>query len=349
MRFEFSIMLKLRTQISKRIRFAGVILVCFCFQLIAVNGTLYAQDPSFSQFYSSPMFMAPSFAGAVKGSRLSLNYRDQWPSIPGTFVTYGAAYDHNFPDFNSGFGFFILRDVAGSSKLSLTNLGAAYSYNIKVSSEWNVRPGISFYYFQRSLDYSRLIFGDQLTSNPTPSTSVNPYPGKDKIQDVDASSSVLFYNSVFWGGATVDHLLKPNRAFTDNSDRVPMRIALYSGIRIVLQGPSRKLVQESLSFAFYYKQQDIFRQLDLGVYWYRMPLIVGVWYRGIPVFKEYPGSDAAIFLVGYKMNGIQIGYSYDATISKLGPQTGGAHEISFVYEFNITPKKRWGAVPCPEF
>ena len=123
-------------------------------------------------------------------------------------------------------------------------------------------------------------------------------------------------NNVLWGG---------NSAYRWDWDGNSMRIALYSGIRIVLQGPSRKLVQESLSFAFYYKQQDIFRQLDLGVYWYRMPLIVGVWYRGIPVFKEYPGSDAAIFLVGYKMNGIQIGYSYDATISKLGPQTGGAH------------------------
>jgi len=345
----FCIMLKFFSWVYKNTRFARYALVFLLISPFFRDGGIYAQDPSFSQFYSSPMFMAPSFAGAVKGSRVSLNYRDQWPSIPGTFVTYGAAYDHNFADFNSGAGFFILRDVAGSSKLSLTNVGVAYSYNIKISQSWNVRPGIAFYYFQRSLDYSKLIFGDQLASNPTTPSSVNPFPGKAMTQDVDASSSVIAYNGVFWGGATVDHLLKPNRAFTDNSDRVPLKISLYSGIRLVLRGQSRKLVEESVSFAFNYKQQDVFKQLDLGLYWYRIPLLVGVWYRGIPLFKEYPGSDAFIFLVGYKMNGLQVGYSYDATISKLGPQTGGAHEISFVYEFDIVAKKKWAAVPCPEF
>ncbi len=342
-------MLKFCSWVLLRKRIAGIVLAILFMLPFSNEGTLFAQDPAFSQFYSSPMFMAPSFAGAVKGSRFALNYRDQWPSIPGKFVTYGAAYDHNFADFNSGAGFFFLRDVAGSSKLSLTNVGVAYSYNVKVSPEWNIRPGISFYYFQRSLDYSKLIFGDQLTANPTTPSSVNPYPGKDMTQDVDAASSVILYNGIFWGGATVDHLLKPNRAFTDNSDRVPMRISVYSGMRMVLRGQNTKRVEESVSFAFNYKQQDVFKQLDVGLYWYRMPLLVGVWYRGIPLFKEYPGSDAAIFLVGYKLNGIQIGYSYDATISKLGPQTGGAHEISFIYEFNIVPKKKWAAVPCPEF
>ncbi len=39
------------------------------------------QDPQFSQFYSSPLYLAPSFAGATDGGRGILNYRDQWPQL----------------------------------------------------------------------------------------------------------------------------------------------------------------------------------------------------------------------------------------------------------------------------
>ena len=39
------------------------------------------QDPQFPQFYSSPLYLAPSFAGATDGGRVILNYRDQWPQL----------------------------------------------------------------------------------------------------------------------------------------------------------------------------------------------------------------------------------------------------------------------------
>lgn len=323
-----------------------IVLVAF-FPSLFVGQKVYAQDPQFSQFYSTPMLLAPSFAGGVRDSRLSLNFRDQWASIPGKYVTYSASYDRNFPLFNSGVGFYFMRDVAGSSKLSLTNLGFAYSYLINLSSEWHFRPGVGVYFTERSIDYTKLVFGDQLTSGSP--TSTNPYPGKESINDVDASSSLLFFNSVLWTGVTVDHLLEPNRAFTENSARTPLRISAYGGMRIVIRGLQYKPADESVSVAFHYKQQGDFRQFDAGIYWYRKPLLAGVWYRGIPFIKSYPGSDAIVFMVGYRMDGLQIGYSYDATVSKLGFQTGGTHELSVIYEFSITAKKKWAAIPCPEF
>ena len=92
-------------------------------------------------------------------------------------------------------------------------------------------------------------------------------------------------------------------------------------------------------------------QIDLGVYWFKTPLVFGVWYRGIPTFGNYPKWDALILLVGYKTDQLHVGYSYDFTISKLLGATGGSHEVSVMFEFktNKKRKRRIHAIPCPEF
>jgi hypothetical protein len=89
----------------------------------------------------------------------------------------------------------------------------------------------------------------------------------------------------------------------------------------------------------------------VGVYYYKDPLIFGLWYRGIP-FATSQAGDAIIGLLGIKTNQLHIGYSYDFTISNLISSTAGAHEVSLVYEFtsfNITPRRKVRAIPCPEF
>jgi hypothetical protein len=89
-------------------------------------------------------------------------------------------------------------------------------------------------------------------------------------------------------------------------------------------------------------------QLDLGVYWFKNPLVLGLWYRGIPPFNSQRG-DAFILLVGYKSKNFNIGYSYDVTISNLIGQAIGSHEISMSVKFALPRHDKKGAVPCPEF
>ena len=59
--------------------------------MLTVN-TLSAQIIQFSQYYAAPLFLAPSYAGVCNGSRISANYRNQWPEV-GAFNTYAVAYD----------------------------------------------------------------------------------------------------------------------------------------------------------------------------------------------------------------------------------------------------------------
>jgi hypothetical protein len=110
-------------------------------------------------------------------------------------------------------------------------------------------------------------------------------------------------------------------------------------------------VPEVLSLAINFQKQSKFYQSDIGLYYYRIPLIFGVWYRGIP-FATSQAGDAIIGLVGIKTKQLHIGYSYDFTISNLISSTSGAHEISVVYEFNnlsLGQRRHIKAIPCPEF
>ncbi len=78
--------------------------------------------------------------------------------------------------------------------------------------------------------------------------------------------------------------------------------------------------------------------------------------RGIPVFKHYEAGyrndDAVILLVRVKHKDMQIGNSYDITVSRLVSNTGGAHEISISCEFAGRRKplsESLRNVPCPKF
>lgn len=309
----------------------------------------FGQDPTFSQFYANALYLSPSFAGATEQYRLSMNYRNQWPAVPGVFHTYSISFDKAMVDFNSGIGILATYDVAGSGNLSTTNIGLIYSYDFNINREWHIRPGINFKFYYLGLDFSRLVFNSQITATGT-TPSLTPPPFKN-VADVDFATSGLVYNERIWAGFTLDHLLKPKTSFYGNDASVPVKLNIYGGMQVLRQTRLRQKLQEVLSVAMNFQKQGKFYQSDLGLYYYRDPLIFGVWYRGIP-FATSQAGDAIIGLIGIKTKSLHIGYSYDFTISNLIGSTSGAHEVSLVYEFSnlsLGQRKRIRSIPCPEF
>lgn len=305
-----------------------------------------AQDPQFTQFYANKLYLAPSFAGATKQNRVALIYRNQWAGIPGAFNTMAFSYDHYFPTFNSGLGITAVRDVAGTGHLGMTQFGLAYSYDFQIKDNFHVRPGLNIQYSLYGIDFARLTFIDQLLSGS--STTMESPPTDNNIGALDGATSVLVYSSKFWSGLCVDHLFRPNESFYSNYAIVPVRYSFFGGVQVVRNGKLLKPIDESLSIAYMYRQQGDKKQLDLGLYWYKSPIVMGFWYRGIPGLNSERG-DAVAVLLGYKTSKFSIGYSYDFTISNLINSTHGSHEISLVYEFNTTHRKKIHAIPCPEF
>ncbi len=307
------------------------------------------QDPTFSQFYANSLYLAPSFAGATEEYRFSINYRNQWPAIPGVFHTYSISFDKALVNFNSGIGVLATYDVAGSGDLSTTNIGLLYSYDFNISENWHIRPGINFKFYYLGLNFYKLVFPSQMTGSGTvPPVYPPPF---DNVADVDFATSALVYNDRIWGGFTLDHLLVPKQSFYGNDANLPVKLNLFGGFQILRKTRLKMRYEEVLSVALNFQKQAKFYQSDAGLYYYRDPLMFGLWYRGIPFATSQPG-DAIVGLIGIKTEQLHIGYSYDFTISNLISSTAGAHEISLVYEFNtfaLGDKRRMRAIPCPEF
>ena len=75
----------------------------FILALACLNMDLKAQDVAFSQFYANQLYLNPALAGSARCPRVTLNYRNQWPGIPSTYVTYSASYDQYVDAFYDSF------------------------------------------------------------------------------------------------------------------------------------------------------------------------------------------------------------------------------------------------------
>ncbi len=88
------------------------------------------------------------------------------------------------------------------------------------------------------------------------------------------------------------------------------------------------------------------------------PMVLGLWYRGVPYksVNDFVNHESVVVLVGFiqkvKDSIFKVGYSYDVTISKLGSSSGGAHEFSISYAWFTgdprKPPKNVRLIPCPD-
>lgn len=311
-----------------------------------------AQDPQFTQFYAAPVYLNPAFTGLTYEHRFVANYRNQWPGISKTYQTYMAGYDYNLSEINSGLGFNVMQDRAGSAGLTHTQFGVNYAYHFKVSKVSEIRMGANLSYNMKRLDFSKLKFNDQISSGSSSSIDANRY---EQLNYMDFAAGALLNSTEYWLGLSAKHLTQPNSSLTGEQVPLPVTISLHGGYRFILEQKSKDL-KRYISPAFNYRHQLKNDQLDIGVYYYHLPLNVGLWYRGLPLKKyaaTYASRESVAILVGFDLTeyNLRVGYSYDLTISKLGiNNTMGAHEISLIYEIAKKKKKNKRIlVSCPKF
>jgi type IX secretion system PorP/SprF family membrane protein len=326
---------------------------------VMLSFRLFGQDPEFSQYYSAPLYLNPGFAGTASDHRFIANYRNQWPSITNGFVTYAFSYDYSLHDLNSGIGALLMVDKAGTAGLRSTQLNFQYAYKAHVANRWVISPGLNFGIGSRNVDMDKLVFYDQLN----PDDPNNPNPSSPNYQNIssrmyfDFGFGGLAYSRKIWFGFSMSHLNKPNRSLKEEQSIIPVKTTLHGGIRIPLyNGLFKRDRVAAIAPSFVYKKQGNFDQFDIGTYFLYEPIVIGIWYRGIPITQNVADNlsqDAVVVILGFQLEKIEFSYSYDLTVSELGPSIGGAHEVALKYMLN-TPrseknKKKEKVIPCPAF
>ncbi len=328
----------------------------------AAFSTLQAQDPQFSQFYAAPLYLNPAFAGSSELTRVGLNFRAQWPSLDANFTTVSAYFDHYFEDYNSGVGVIVNADREGNSGIQSVNVGLQYSYQLQIAEWLTFRPGAEVAFYNRDLNYNDLVFGDQLDQNGLiTDVTGEVFDNGLSRSFVDLSLGGLFYNENFFIGYAAHHVNTPNQSLVEEESRLDMKHSVHGGYRFLLPtgfqqfGYNKDGKERSVTPTFQYKRQGNFDQLDVGAYLTYEPIVFGMWYRGLPVsqLRDLPNNESVVAMVGFILNDLNIGYSYDYTISGLGIRSGGAHEISLAYHFSLRdprkPPRSIMRLPCPKF
>jgi len=322
------------------------------FFLVSLAGS--AQDLQLTQFYSSPLYLNPALTGANAASRFSTTYRTQWAGLPGSFDSFIFSFDHYMHQLNSGVGLFVIKDQAGSMQFGTTSLGFTYAFDYKISHEWSAAIGVKSAYSYRTIDYSKLVFGDQLVRDAEVSVQ-SEFP--EKVSFFDFSTGFVIFSKNNWLGLSLNHMNKPEESFLPKPAILPFEASIHGGRNIYLEqaGSGKYSLKPYFMLAANYRFQAQFDQLDLGIYLKKPQYFAGVWYRGLPIFKsyapEYPNNDALALLIGGVYKQATFSYSYDFTISRLAGVSGGSHEISVNY-YMSNPRKskkiKRKIIPCTE-
>ncbi len=307
-----------------------------------------SQDYTYSQFYANPLYLNPALAGSEYCPRLIVNYRNQWPSLPGAFVSYSASYDQ-FVDFVSGgLGVQVDYNTSGEGAFYNFQFNGMYAYNFQVSDLIEANLAVQAGFGNRGLNKNKLVFASDFDDN-VGSPNLENY--KNNVMHPDFATGFLIgYDEKYFFGGAVHHLSQPDISLNaENENLLNMKVTLHAGANFGAdknRGYSRSAgTSFIISPNLMYQQQGNYHQLNLGSYITLAPFVAGLWYR-----HAFSNPDAVIVSLGLQQDKLGIGYSYDYTISSLSIAGGGAHEISLSWTFDCDQKSsRRRAIKCPSF
>lgn len=327
----------------------GKLFSSMTFMLILTS--VFAQDPQLSQFYASPVYTNPAFAGASKKIRFATNARNQYTGLNKTYRTAVLSVDAYVPKMQSGLGALVSIDQAGDGYLTTLAIGGVYSYNLVINRKWNANFGLLAEIHQRSYDFNKFTFGDQLDPVRGKIYPTAEIAGNEIRTFPNFSSGALIYSEFFYAGFAIHNLTEPNQSFlvTNSTDQpfiLPRKYTAHLGANISLNQSRFETNRVYLSPNILFMSQRDFYQVNVGTYVKKQALTVGAWFR-----QTSRNSDAVIFLLGLRFSNFRVGYSYDLTISNAKTATVGSHEVSLGIDINTKSRSRnrmGKPIKCPE-
>lgn len=314
-----------------------------------------AQDPLFSQFYNNPVYHNPAYTGISPGMRARVVYREQWVNLPGNYQSYGAVVDFGEREIpgSGGFGLIATRDSEGDGFIENNCIGLSTSARVRLQDNILAQVGISGVYVQKSLDWSRLVFADQLNEkfgNVYPTAFVPGGTNQVSYPDLNVGGLVRWIGDTYSGndvagtiGFAMHHTTRPNESFIGATSPLPRKMVAHADV-LWEQASGGRFYNKKMGIkrlkinpAMIFEKQGEFTQYTAGVNMMRSNLYLGLWYRNENM-AEY-NADAMIFMLGLNYiiaenTRMKIMYTYDIQLSDIRTATGPSHEITLSFELD---------------
>ena len=336
-------------------------MICIAVTILSliVTRSLNAQDPSFSQFFSSPLNINPALTANINADwRLISNLRDQWIGPASPYVTGTISYDSKImqnktPNVETennvmGVGGMLMFDYAMSGVVKSTYASLNLSYNIKLmeNDHHKQRIGLGFgaIYGRRHIDFSRVDFEEQFTglgfntSLPTGETALSnmkPY--------FTASAGIVYSytteNSNLDLGVAGFHLNKPRQTFLEDENQIlAIRKVAHANFETLIN--ERVVLNTNAIYQFQLEANYFSIGAALGYYIgdaAESLLTGGLWYWS---------KNALIPYISLAYKDFQFGVSYDITTSKLNQaaRKPSTWELSLILRGIRKPSN---VIPCP--
>ncbi len=320
---------------------------------------LYAQDPHFSQFFSSPLTLNPAFTGRFDGDiRAAGNYRNQWPTINRAFTTYSLSVDApilkgTIPDIDRlAIGGLALVDqqADGVLKNSYFTFSIGYTKSLDQDGYHSVSVGFQGTYAQKRLNTANLKFEDQLRSDGFTGITAEIFdPRQMNINYFDVNTGVMFTGVFandlnYYAGGSLYHINRPKESFRGADFQLNHRYSIHGGTWQPLNDMT--MLHTSALWQYQGGAQELIFGGALGIKTNN--------YDNANPATLYAGAfmrlkDALIPYVGLEWSTWRLGASYDVNVSSLksASNSRGGFEISLIY---IGRRGLGGVgVACPKF
>ncbi len=321
--------------------------------ILLQTGYCFSQDVHYSQFFYSNLNMNPALTGFFEGNwRLTDNNRIQWFTLNVPYISNSLSLDKAFgySNWKWGNGILLVYDQSGDIQLSVSKLyyNSSLLYMSKnFSCAVGIQPGVVLKSFNRN----KITFPDQYDLKSGNYNPVLPTQGNvtaENLYYLDLNAG--FTGSYTWSNQTMElgisafHIFTMGQSFIGNDIRLPFSYLAYGKYTLTR---NNKAVQPLIYYRYQEKASEMIAGLNRLIFLPGKNSIqeydYGVLFRG--GLDRNP--DAVIVRGGVKINNIQIGLSYDLTVSSLAPVNylQGAIELGLIY-IPVSKVSQRFKVPC---
>ncbi|MEN9685169.1 MAG: hypothetical protein RLZZ28_955 [Bacteroidota bacterium] len=328
--------------------------ICFVSLLL---GKISAQDPHFSQFFSSPLTLNPALTGKFYGDfRIAGNYRNQWPTINNAFTTATASADfHIFQNrianndtWGLGFAGYTDNSSSGAVKFNYASVSTAYHKGLDEDGIHQLGAGFQVTYANMLINTSNLTFEDQLTNAGFTGITSEVFNSSTlKSNYIDVNAGILYNGSTsdrnnFYFGVSMYHINRPKQDFTGAQYALDPRTTFHGGAYFPLGQNSTLHISALQMFQGTAAETVLGGAIQLNAT-PQAPkptsFYFGSWLRF---------NDALIPYLGLEFDDFRFGltYDYNTSLLKTASQNRGGIEISLIYTHRPSTDR---PVNCPKF